>query len=70
MKSGIHPKYTEMTAICSCGNEIKTRSTVGKDIHIDVCGKCHPFYSGKQKLVDSGGRIDRFNRRFGKRTLS
>ncbi|WP_210398173.1 50S ribosomal protein L31 [Motiliproteus sediminis] len=70
MKAGIHPEYTEITATCSCGNEIKTRSTVGQDIHLDVCGKCHPFYSGKQKVLDTGGRIDRFNKRFGSRKLS
>ena len=64
MKPEIHPKYEEITATCSCGNVIKTRSTVCEDIHLEVCSKCHPFYTGKQKVIDSAGRIDRFNRRF------
>jgi large subunit ribosomal protein L31 len=67
MKADIHPKYEEMTATCSCGNTISTRSTMGKDIHLDVCSACHPFYTGKQKMLDSGGRVDRFNKRFGNR---
>ncbi|NTS76551.1 50S ribosomal protein L31 [Catenovulum sp. SM1970] len=65
MKQGIHPEYAEITAKCSCGNEIKTRSTVGKDIFLDVCSECHPFYTGKQRIVDTGGRVDRFKKRFG-----
>ena len=65
MKEGIHPNYTEMTATCSCGNVIKTRSTLGRDIHLDVCGKCHPFYTGKQRDVAAGGRVDKFKQRFG-----
>ena len=64
MKQGIHPEYKEVTATCSCGNVIKTRSTLGKDINLDVCGKCHPFYTGKQRVVDTGGRVERFNSRF------
>ncbi|KOC87968.1 50S ribosomal protein L31 [Winslowiella iniecta] len=64
MKKGIHPNYTEVTAKCSCGNEIKIGSTVGRDLNLDVCGKCHPFYTGKQRDVASGGRVDRFNKRF------
>lgn len=67
MQADIHPKYGETTATCSCGNVIQTRSTLSKDIHIDVCSECHPFYTGKQKVLDSGGRIDRFNKRFGGR---
>ena len=67
MKASIHPKYTKLTATCSCGNVIETRSTLGKDIHIDVCSNCHPFYTGKQKIVDSGGRVERFRKRFGAR---
>ena len=67
MKQGIHPEYTEFSATCSCGNVVKTRSTLGENIHIDVCSNCHPFYTGKQKTVDRGGRIDRFNKRFGTR---
>ena len=68
MQEDIQPKYGDMTATCSCGNTIKTRSTLAKDIHVDVCSECHPFYTGKQKVVDSGGRIDRFNKRFGRKT--
>ncbi|MCX4026478.1 50S ribosomal protein L31 [Endozoicomonas sp. SM1973] len=69
MKADIHPTYEEITATCSCGNEIKTRSTLCKDIHLDVCSACHPFYTGKQKVLDSGGRIERFNKRFSVRGL-
>ncbi len=68
MKENIHPKYTEMTATCTCGNVIKTRSTVGRDINLDVCSACHPFYTGKQKIVDTAGRVDRFNKRFKRAT--
>ncbi|HEY3699168.1 MAG TPA: 50S ribosomal protein L31 [Spongiibacteraceae bacterium] len=67
MKSEIHPNYTVITATCSCGSIFQTRSTLGKDIHLDVCGQCHPFYTGKQKTLDSGGRVDRFRKRFGAR---
>ncbi|GAA5215310.1 50S ribosomal protein L31 [Corallincola platygyrae] len=65
MKDGIHPDYAEVTATCSCGNVMKIRSTVGKDLHLDVCSECHPFYTGKQKEAASGGRVDRFKKRFG-----
>lgn len=67
MKEGIHPKYEDITATCSCGNVIKTRSTVGHDLQLDVCSQCHPFYTGKQKVMDTGGRIDKFTKRFGSR---
>ena len=63
-KEGIHPNYVDATITCACGNVIKTRSTKG-DMKVDVCSKCHPFFTGKQKLVDTGGRVDRFNRRYG-----
>ena len=65
MKAGIHPDYVAITAKCSCGNVIKTCSTLGKDLNLDVCSECHPFYTGKQKEVSSGGRVDKFNKRFG-----
>ncbi|AEA99785.1 50S ribosomal protein L31 [Alteromonas mediterranea] len=65
MKQDIHPKYEEITATCSCGNVMKIRSTLGKDINLDVCSSCHPFYTGKQRNVDTGGRVDRFKKRFG-----
>ena len=64
MKEGIHPKYEATTIKCACGNEIETRSTKG-DIKAEICSKCHPFFTGRQKLVDTGGRVDRFNKRFG-----
>jgi len=67
MKEDIQPKYGDITATCSCGNVIKTRSTLTNDIHLDVCSECHPFYTGKQKVLDSGGRIDRFKKRFSRR---
>jgi large subunit ribosomal protein L31 len=65
MKADIHPQYDAIEATCSCGNVIKTRSTLSKNIHLDVCSECHPFYTGKQKVLDAGGRIDRFKQRFG-----
>ena len=64
MKDGIHPKYIETTVSCACGNVINTRSTK-KEIRVEICSKCHPFYTGKQKLVDTAGRVDRFKKRFG-----
>lgn len=64
MKKGIHPEYKEVTISCSCGNVINTRSTLDHTLNLDVCGKCHPFYTGKQRVVDTGGRVDRFNKRF------
>ena len=63
MKEGIHPEYEVTTIKCACGNVIETRSTK-KDIKVEICSKCHPFYTGKQKLVDSGGRVDRFKKRY------
>lgn len=63
MKKGIHPKYEATTITCGCGNVIETRSTK-KDIKVEVCSKCHPFFTGKQKLNDAAGRVDRFKKRF------
>lgn len=65
MKEGIHPGYNEITATCSCGNKLEIRSTLNKDINLDICSSCHPFYTGKQREVDTGGRVDRFKKRFG-----
>jgi large subunit ribosomal protein L31 len=65
MKADIHPNYEEITATCSCGNVMKVRSTRGKDMNLDVCSACHPFYTGKQRTADTGGRVDRFKKRFG-----
>lgn len=64
MKKDIHPAYAEVTATCSCGNVIKINSTVDHNLNLDVCDKCHPFYTGKQRDVATGGRVDRFNKRF------
>ena len=64
MKQNIHPKYEKATITCACGEVIETRSTK-KDIRVEVCSKCHPFFTGKQKMVDTGGRVSRFNKKFG-----
>jgi large subunit ribosomal protein L31 len=65
MKSDIHPAYEAIKVTCSCGATFETRSTVGKDLAIEVCSQCHPFYTGKQKMVDTGGRVDKFRKRYG-----
>ena len=65
MKSDIHPNYQTVTFTCSCGNAIETRSTSDKDMQLDVCSQCHPFYTGKQKLVDTAGRVDKFRQKYG-----
>jgi large subunit ribosomal protein L31 len=64
MKASIHPDYTEINVTCSCGNTFKTRSTVARDLQVDVCSSCHPFYTGKQKMVDTAGRVDKFRKRY------
>jgi large subunit ribosomal protein L31 len=64
MKEGIHPAYKEITVTCSCGNSFKTRSVLGKDLHIEVCSVCHPFYTGKQKMLDTAGRVEKFRQRY------
>ena len=65
MKPEIHPKYREITVACACGNAFKTRSTYKSDVlHLEICSRCHPFYTGKQKLIDSAGRIERFRRKY------
>jgi large subunit ribosomal protein L31 len=67
VKAEIHPEYVETTVTCSCGNTFKTRSTVKNGVmNADVCSNCHPFYTGKQKIIDSGGRVAKFEKRFGK----
>ena len=65
MKKNIHPEYNPITATCSCGNVINVGSTRGKDLSLDICGACHPFYTGTQRVVDTGGRIEKFKNRFG-----
>ncbi len=64
MKQGIHPNYEATTISCACGEVISTRSTKGGEIKVEICSKCHPFFTGRQKLVDTGGRVDRFKKRF------
>ena len=67
MKPEIHPEYNTVKASCSCGNVMEVGSTMADDIHLEVCSACHPFYTGKQKSIDSGGRVERFRQRFGNR---
>ena len=64
MKTGIHPQYSEIQVTCSCGNTFTTRSTVNKPLHVEVCSACHPFYTGKQKIVDTAGRVEKFRQRY------
>lgn len=66
MKEGIHPEYQASKIICSCGHALETRSTA-PEIHVEICSTCHPFYTGKQKILDVAGRVERFNRRYGKK---
>jgi large subunit ribosomal protein L31 len=65
MKKEIHPDYASVQVSCACGNSFETRSTKGGDIRVDICSNCHPFYTGKQKYVDTAGRVEKFNRKFG-----
>jgi large subunit ribosomal protein L31 len=67
LRKGIHPEYHETNVVCACGNVIPTRSTK-KEIRVEICSNCHPFFTGKQKLVDTEGRVERFKRRYAKRT--
>jgi len=69
MKKDIHPKYMETKVSCSCGEKFVTRST-RPELHVEICSKCHPFYTGKRKLVDTGGRVERFKRKYAKRQAS
>lgn len=66
MKEGIHPDYQDVKVVCSCGNSFSTRSTLKDELHVEVCSACHPFYTGKQKIVDTGGRVDKFRRKYGR----
>jgi large subunit ribosomal protein L31 len=71
MKADVHPQYSEVKVTCSCGNSFTTRSTLGRpDLHIEVCSQCHPFYTGKQKILDTGGRVARFEARYAKKAAS
>lgn len=65
MKKDLHPEYKDTVIVCACGAEYPTKSTK-ENVHVDICAKCHPFYTGKQKLVDAGGRVDKFNKKFGR----
>jgi len=65
MKADIHPGYEEINVTCSCGSTFKTRSTADHDLTIEVCSQCHPFYTGKQKLLDTAGRVDKFRQKYG-----
>ena len=69
MKTAIHPEYVDATVVCSCGNTFTTRYTKST-LHVELCNECHPFFTGKQKLVDSGGRVERFQRRYGKKAIT
>ena len=66
MKAGIHPAYNECSVVCACGHAFKTRSTHKGDMHVEICSNCHPFFTGRQKLVDTEGRVDRFQKKFAK----
>ena len=69
MKQGIHPDYHNVNVQCACGNVFETRSTLkGEELHVEICSACHPFFTGKQKLVDTAGRVDRFNKRYARGT--
>ena len=68
MKPNIHPEYRELTVHCACGNTFQTRSTA-KEMHLDICSACHPFFTGRQKLIDTEGRVDRFTKKFGAQTV-
>jgi len=65
VKQGIHPDYVETTVVCSCGNRFVTRSSAGGELHVELCNQCHPFFTGQQKFVDTGGRVQRFSDKFG-----
>jgi len=65
MKPGIHPKYSTIKVVCACGNSFETRSTLGQELHIDICSECHTFYTGKQKIVDTAGRVGKFREKYG-----
>lgn len=67
MKSGVHPDYETIKVVCSCGNTFETRSTLGHELTVEVCSSCHPFYTGQQKIVDTGGRVDKFRKKYGLR---
>ncbi len=69
MKSGIHPTYRRSTVTCACGNQFVTRSTM-PEIHLEICARCHPFFTGKQKLIDTAGRVERFRQKYGREKVA
>jgi large subunit ribosomal protein L31 len=70
MKLDTHPQYNEIAVSCSCGNTFTTRSTIDKPLHVEVCSACHPFYTGKQKIMDTAGRVEKFRQRYGSKTAT
>ena len=70
MKPETHPKYSEIQVSCSCGTTFTTRSTINKPLHVEVCSSCHPFYTGKQKIMDTAGRVEKFRQRYGSKTAT
>jgi large subunit ribosomal protein L31 len=68
MKADIHPEYKETQVICTCGNTFATRSTLARELHVEICGKCHPFYTGKQKIVDTEGRVEKFRQKYARKS--
>lgn len=67
MKAGIHPQYHTIKVVCACGNTFETGSTLNKELHVEICSACHPFYTGKQKIVDTAGRVGKFQQKYGRR---
>jgi large subunit ribosomal protein L31 len=67
MKPDIHPEYKEITVSCACGNRFATQSTLGRDLHVEICSACHPFFTGKQKIMDTEGRVGKFKQKYGKK---
>ena len=70
MKADTHPEYKEINVTCTCGNAFKTRSTLGHDLQVEVCASCHPFYTGKQKILDTAGRVDKFRKKYAAATAA
>jgi len=70
MKAGIHPAYNEINVTCACAHTFKTRSTHKGDMRVEICSACHPFFTGKQRILDAAGRVERFNRKYGKKTAA
>ncbi|MEA3292023.1 MAG: 50S ribosomal protein L31 [Pseudomonadota bacterium] len=68
MKPGIHPEYHAIKVVCACGNAFETRSTLDKELHVEICSQCHPFYTGKQKIVDTAGRVGKFQQKYGRKS--